>query len=292
MTEPPQMDRPLLAQARLDFHAQLLASLLTLNEEGVPSNADGSNPYSVEIARGITKRIGQHTVAARMVAQSSGTKFESICTNYIQKSFLPLAHVRPGSWIVEKGQTRGGRGIARFDQYIHLDELEALAKANVQLAAALGNDYLIRPDVMIYRFPETDDFFNAHGPVVSGAEAKHTGLRKVNSETPILHASISCKWTVRSDRVQNARSEGLNLVRNRKGRLPHIAVILGEPLPSRIASIALGTGDIDQVYHFALYELIDTVKELGYGDAAELLHVMIQGKRLRDISDLPIDLVV
>src|SRR5690606_17285267 len=126
-----------------------------------------------------------------------------------------------------------------FDQYGHIEELHQLAKSNRQLATALGNDYLINPDVLIYRLPETDDFFNIQRQVVSDKEAVHTTLRKSNSEAPILHASISCKWTLRSDRAQNARSEGLNLVRNRKGKLPHIAVILGEPLPSRIASLAL-----------------------------------------------------
>ena len=82
------------------------------------------------------------------------------------------------------------------------------------------------------------------------------------------------------------------MVRNRKGRLPHIAVIPGEPTPSRISSIALGTGDIDHVYHFALHELLDTVKALGMSDAEDSINMMIQGKRLRDISDLPMDLVV
>ena len=69
-------------------------------------------------------------------------------------------------------------------------------------------------------------------------------------------------------------------------------MVTGEPLPSRIASIALGTGDIDCVYHIALYELYDSVKELGYGDAGEMLNTMIEGKRLRDISDLPLDLAI
>ena len=35
------------------------------------------------------------------------------------------------------------------------------------------------------------------------------------------------------------------MVRNRKGRLPHIAVVTGEPTPGRIESIAPGSGDID-----------------------------------------------
>jgi len=84
----------------------------------------------------------------------------------------------------------------------------------------------------------------------------------------------------------------LNLVRNRKGRLPHVMVITGEPLPSRIASIALGTGDIDCVYHFALHELMETVEALGIEDSMESLNTMVNGKRLRDISDLPLDLAV
>ena len=109
---------------------------------------------------------------------------------------------------------------------------------------------------------------------------------------PLLHASISCKWTIRSDRVQNARSEALNLIRNRKGRLPHVMVVTGEPLPSRLSAIALGTGDIDCVYHFALPELVASVEELGYGDTLETLKIMIQGKRMKDIFDLPLDLAV
>jgi NgoMIV restriction enzyme len=92
--------------------------------------------------------------------------------------------------------------------------------------------------------------------------------------------------------VDNPQSEALNLIRNRKGHLPHIVVVTAEPTPSRLASIALGTGDIDCVYHFALYELQETLKALAYEDATDLLDVMVQGKRLKDISDLPLDLAV
>ena len=82
------------------------------------------------------------------------------------------------------------------------------------------------------------------------------------------------------------------MVRNRKGRLPHIAVVTGEPTPGRIASLALGTGDIDCVYHFALEELIHTLQEQNRESALELLMTMVEGKRLRDVSDLPLDLVI
>lgn len=101
---------------------------------------------------------------------------------------------------------------------------------------------------------------------------------------------------MRSDRAQNSRTEALNLIRNRKGRTPHIVVATGEPLPSRIASLALGTGDIDCMYHFALYELVEAVREYGSvkgrEDIIEQLDNLINGRRLKDISDLPLDLCV
>ena len=91
---------------------------------------------------------------------------------------------------------------------------------------------------------------------------------------------------------KNARTEALNLIRNRKGRLPHIAVVTAEPLPTRLAAIALGTGDVDCVYHFALHEMREAIEEIDNEDQMDMLNIMIQGKRLRDISDLPFDLAM
>jgi hypothetical protein len=280
------------AEARKSFHASLLKSVLKTDDDGVPSIADRHSPLSVAIAKGIISKLGKETIGARLAGQMSGSKFEEICTEYLKETFLRLNHMRPGKWVVQKGLSGGRMGISLFDQYEHLAALEIAAKNNPDLAAALGNDYLIKPDIVIFRLPEDDDEFNIDEILVGDADARLTPLRQINNSKPILHASVSCKWTIRSDRAQNARSEALNLVRNRKGRLPHIGVVTGEPLPNRIASIALGTGDIDCVYHFALNELVDTVNELGYLDAAEMLQTMIGGKRLRDISDLPIDLII
>ncbi len=158
------------------------------------------------------------------------------------------------------------------------------------LAAALGSDYLIKPDIVIAREPESDARINAARDLVDANVARYTPLRAANAGLPLLHASISCKWTLRSDRAQNARSEGLNLVKNRKGRVPHIAVITAEPTPARIASIALGTGEIDCVYHFALPELQAALQGLDDRGASMMLQTMVDGRRLRDISDLPLDL--
>lgn len=68
--------------------------------------------------------------------------------------------------------------------------------------------------------------------------------------------------------------------------------VTAEPLPSRIASLALGTGNLDCVYHFALNELRETIDEMKNEDQKDSLEMLIEGNRLRDISDLPFDLAI
>ena len=46
------------------------------------------------------------------------------------------------------------------------------------------------------------------------------------------------------------------------------------------------------VYHFALPELISAVAASGNDEAEVMLRVLLDGERLRDIADLPLDLAV
>lgn len=280
------------ADARKAFHASLLESTLTINLSGVPSNADKDSKTSVSIARGIAELLQAETIGERMAGQTSGSQFEGVCASFVKDTFLKLGHLRPGTWDVHQVGGRNRLEIARYEQYAHLIALDRAAKNDAELAAALGSDYTITPDIVVARETEEDIKINEPVFLVDENVTTLASLRKSNGGSPLLHASISCKWTIRSDRAQNARSEALNLVRNRKGRLPHVVVVTAEPTPSRLASIALGTGDIDCVYHFALYELQETVKSLGMSDAEEMLAIMVNGKRLKDISDLPLDLAV
>jgi hypothetical protein len=189
--------------------------------------------------------------------------------------------------------------MSKYAQYSHLAELKRLSEQNKDLASFLGNGYTVSPDVIISRFPEPDVIINDNGMtlLVDDKVATRSVLREANCSNgiaeEILHASISCKYTMRSDRAQNTRTEALSLLRNRKGRSPHIVAVTAEPTPSRIASLALGTGDVDCVYHFALFELMHVLEHSGkWEDALDQLNVMVEGKRLKDISDLPLDLAV
>lgn len=288
----------LIEKARFDFHKRLFeTNTLNLNSKGVVSNADTSSNSSKKIARKVIDILVEEqkhkiNVSEKINGQTLGKQFEVLTMEFLSNTFPQLQNLRPGAWHILQLGNNNRLKTSDFEQYEHLAYLSELTAENARLAAALGNDYLVAPDVVIYKDLLEDEFINIKQEIVSNNVCKMTDVRKSNGGKPVLHASVSAKFTMRSDRAQNSRTEVLNLIRNRKGHLPHIVVVTAEPLPSRLASLALGTGDIDCMYHFALYELIRAVKEVGSEDANDLLDTLVKGKRLKDISDLPLDLAV
>lgn len=280
----------MIALERKKFHESLKSTVLSITN-GVATNADSSQKTSRYLALEIAKSIGAPE-GEKPPGQSMGNNFEKCVEQFLKNSFCRLHAIRPGSWEVIQVGSREGLEISKHCQYAHLDDIAKLIQTSPAFAAALGNDYSIAPDIIVSRGLESDDHINATERIVDTKTALAADLRDFPGKLPILHASVSTKWTLRSDRAQNARSEALNLIRNRKGRTPHIVVVTGEPTPSRLSSIALGTGDIDCVYHFALYELLDAAKKLNNDEAISMLDILMNGNRLKDISDLPLDLAV
>ncbi len=277
-----------IAELRQRYHAEICRQILAA-PSGIPNIADASNKTSIKIARGIVERLGCPLCRTAPPAQRAGALFEELTSRFLEDAFRLLAHLRPGEWLFEVN-----RDITSFDQYAHLARLQDILAGNSELAAALGSDYVVTPDIVVGRYPVPDAEINRDTVVVGEQDpyCRLSPLRERNSSSVLLHASISCKWTIRSDRAQNIRTEALNLIRTRKGHVPHAVAVTAEPLPTRLASLALGTGDLDCVYHFALIELQDAVREAGGEDQLEMLTAMVDGRRLRDISDLPLDLAI
>ena len=278
------MVEPFLKTARLAFHDFLVAESCLITDNGVPSIADGSSRPSCSIAIELFDDLGINRRGRRLSGQRAGALFEEACAAFLRRTFLNLGEIRPGDWQILRHVA-----ITQFHQYEHLATLADLANDNVELAAAMVSDYLVKPDVVIVRNPIPEASLTS---ATDGSVVLRSPLQASNGGKPLLHASVSCKWTIRSDRSQNTRSEALSLVRNRKGPLPHIVAITAEPLPQRIASIALGTGDMDCVYHIALPELEQAVARVGPQESQKALSTMVSGKLLRDIADLPLDLAI
>jgi hypothetical protein len=257
--------------------------------------ADKDSHTSVGLAHGMTQRIGLPVAKGKVTPQRVGSSFANAVRLFLEQAFSRLHHLRPGKWLFSTAQ--GPEGIAQFAQYAHLATIERVLSEHPDLRSSLGGDYLIKPDIVVGRQPVSDEEINEPGPFVSedGSTARQSPFRSgnVDGSPPILHATVSVKWSMRSDRAQNTRTEALNVIRNRKGGTPQIVVVTMEPLPSRLASIAMGTGDIDCCYHAALQELREAAKAFDLtGSEADILDTLINGSRLRDISDLPFDIAV
>lgn len=277
----------IIGEKRARFHKRVVSELLFKDSKNIVGNADSGSKASRIIALNLFEAIGGNIIQNKLPGQKAGRVFEQLCAEFLSEVSSHLRHltISENQYLIEDCN------IARFEQYEHLNALQQFAKEIPELGVTLSNDYVIKPDIMVAKLPVDDKIINIHENLVGSTECNLSPMRSANQSSLILHGSVSCKWTMRSDRAQNARSEALNLLRNRKGRSPHISVIVGEPLPSRIASLALGTGDVDCVYHFALPELLQAAKDAKEEEAVNLLNMMMSGKRLRDISDLPIDLL-
>ncbi len=295
------LKRAVLDKLRCEYHRSILENILGLRRKRGKktgklyySNADSGNQASMALAEQVAEKLeastGRKPCKGPPREQTAGTVFASLTKDFLDQAFNHLHHLRPGAWVFSTSQEKGG--ITRHFQYEHLADLQGVLNENPELRATLGGDYLVVPDITIARQPVSDADINERERFVSeaGAFATYTPLRVSVNRRSILHASVSCKWTIRSDRSQNTRTEALNLIRNRKGKVPIVVAVVFEPLPTRIASIALGTGDLDCVYHGALHELHAAIDELENEDQKEMLDTLIRGRRLRDISDLPFDL--
>ncbi len=197
----------------------------------VPNFADVDNTESLRIAAGLLDQLEVPRGQASAVPADPGGPLEEAVSLHLGQGLHRLQ--RDGTWKVTRGTV-----ITQFDQYAHLSQVHDLVRANPELRITVGTDYLIKPDVTV-------------------------ALRDVRTASglPHLHAAISCKWTIRSDRVQNIRHECLQMIRHRRGRQPHLVTVTAEPLPSRLASIARGTGEVDAVYHVAYEAMAASVAE-------------------------------
>lgn len=352
----------LLAQ-RTAFHHQLKANVLFQRpftdvlkhvvdtnlvppgQKGTINVADVSNYVSARIGWEWGNRIPGDFHPTTLKGQTAGDRFTTEVRIFLQKAIELAGSVRKTSWHYNLQEARGSTAkskaknprikASRFAQYQHLDRIREAFRERPELEAVFGSDYIVEPDIVVFSHPFNIDELGGRpaapvatfSPLITGAA--------VGADTPLLHASVSCKLTIRSDRAQNARLEALNLIRTRKGRVPNIAFVTAEPLPSRIASLALGTGDVDCIYHAGLYELVSAVDatiqfaadrlptDLGDSASSQGLLVepdreedadvggaeapptkiglesqrarlasMISQGRLRDISDLALDLLI
>lgn len=223
----------------------------------VPNCADSDSSESVRLAEGMLDALGLSPETQGELPREPGTALEKMVRAHVGERLKELDPQR--HWRVNSGGL-----ITDFAQYEHLRRVDELVRDNAELRITVGRDYLIKPDVTV----GTVDL-------------------NVLGELPFLHAAISCKWTIRSDRVQNIRHECNQMIRHRRGRQPHLVTVTAEPLPSRLVSIARGTGEVDAVYHIAFDALERSVEQYANAHQREAWRECVEQRRLLSYESLP-----
>ncbi|MCU0114878.1 NgoMIV family type II restriction endonuclease [Curtobacterium poinsettiae] len=144
--------------------------------------------------------------------------------------------------------------------------LENEANARRELIEGLGDESLLGLDVTVAT--END----AHRP-------------------PQLEIGLSLKWSLRTDRAQDCRSQGAKMAALRRGRMPHFAVVTMEPRPYMLNLLAGGSGDVDCVYHLDLPSLVTAIETVYRSSAPRIkardqFRRLVDQRRIRDWDDL------
>lgn len=292
-----------IANARITYHNKLKSDGVLVFAKGgkEATNADRRGKASVLIANSVATRLGAAN-GVKLKGQTLGSKFEIATKAFLDDTLLKLKWHTYLNFQTERCGKEGVKALSRYHQYAHMKQLVKKIGHEKSLSAVAGLGYTVRADIVVFCDPVDEGAIkDLAGLDCSGSEVDSALLKTDTNLAPLLHANVSAKWTMRTDRGQNSRTEALTLIRNRNGRAPHIVVITAEPLPSRIESVAVGTGDIDCVYHFALPELRSALVELMNSEQEprlrrtlvrekKKLDAMISGHRLKDIAALPLDL--
>ncbi|CAM5420223.1 hypothetical protein SXANM310S_06291 [Streptomyces xanthochromogenes] len=171
----------------------------------------------------------------------------------------------------------GFEGDLRATINIHLNQIRAeiqqAEERRRQLLNLLGEESLLKLDITVSR---------AVGSPLTGQDT-----------LPHLIAGLSLKWTLRTDRAQDCRSQGSKMAALRRGRMPHFAAVTMEPRPSMLALLGKGSGDVDCVYHLNLPALDSAIEEYCSGTQRKPRMAMrdnfkrlCEHRRIRDYDEL------
>jgi hypothetical protein len=122
--------------------------------------------------------------------------------------------------------------------------------------------------------------------------------------TEELLLGVSCKWTLRTDRGQDAVAQGDRLASHRRGPMPRYGVVTMECRPYYLAIVAEGSSGVDAVYHPALPQVFDALQSVlddppswqnhksrrAIESYIETLQRLVSNRRVRPFEDL-VDLV-
>jgi hypothetical protein len=253
-----------------DGQSKVLGKAL-FEELGVPSDAAGPEDAGTELERRIEadfRRVRGDLLVSR---SASAAKFEQYEHLAVFKTFRQAISEAPA------------------DVSSLIDALAALPpsperRAALRLASRLEGQVDRQRDAVAALLRDT--------PEESLLKIDLTVATESPPGAPRLEVALSAKWSLRTDRAQDCVSQGSKLVSQRRGRMPHFAVITMEPRPAMLRILADGSGAVDCVYHLDLGALERAIRRTAQGaigrglSPLQTLERLLAQRRLRDYDEL------
>ncbi|MEX5301921.1 NgoMIV family type II restriction endonuclease [Kocuria sabuli] len=259
-----------------------------------PNTSDANDPGSVELGQALFSELG--VPSEKMVGKDAGARMEEAIQQHLQPLRPDLAICR-------------SRSALEFEQYAHLrvfpeyvskhreaaPSLEQLQKIADQLPASVATSHLKKGLAKATaEFAEQDRMsarLKLYMPEESLLKLDLTCASVDEGRESFLHLGLSSKWSLRTDRAQDCVSQGSKLASQRRGPMPHYAVITMEPRPAMLKIIADQSGSVDYVYHLDLPALIRAMKRVKSGKPANwspglTFDRLLKQGRIRDYDEL------
>lgn len=271
--------------------APFARSLCGYRSSGLPSTSDANDTGSIELGHALFEELGVasdakelrdvgHALERETVADLAGLRPDLMfSTSKRARDYLQYRHLSVISEF-RRSYTRAMRAEDDFENLLAATQdpqiTTALKRARDANEVALRNHELVQ--TMLDSIPE-ESMLKSDIAVSNSAEP------------PELFCAISSKWSLRTDRAQDCISQGSKLVSQRRGRMPHFAVLTMEPRPAMLKLLAAGSGSIDCIYHLALPELTRAVDRVastkrGRWSPGETFERMVRQGRLLDYEEL------
>jgi len=264
--------------------------------DGNPNTSDNNDDQSIRLGRALFAELGVPDGSAG--PREPGSLLET-------KVAGDLGRLRPDLLVSNSG------GAPSFEQYEHLAVFKTFKQAMTKSPADATSivealqalppsreraTALRRVRSLVGRLDKQRDAVSAvlrDSPEESLLKIDLTVARpKATTGNPRLEVALSAKWSLRTDRAQDCVAQGAKLVAQRRGRMPHFAVITMEPRPAMLRILADGSGAVDCVYHLDLAALERAIRaEAGRAKGQkwsplETFERLLGQRRLRDYDEL------
>ena len=283
---------PLVVQARSRMHEQLSHVLLGRIASESLAPAMRKRSMRDRVRELLLDRICHDEALRTGTRPITSLKFEATVKEFFTRLLPYSGGLLPVGCSVEAQPADAPLALARFAQFKHVAELERLGVEEMSIRSSVLMGLAVDPNVLMVRTPLHDNTINERAVLVELTLARRSWLRERYQPKPLLHAALWCRASMSRDTGGAIRASARTLIHLRRGRAPHLVAVTCEFLPSRIVDVALAPGELDCCYHCALPELRSALGAAGAEEELDALNAMVQTQRLRDTSDLFLDLAM